>query len=241
MYTLATFYKSREWESFRRVLIAERTDSSGFVRCAHCGEPITKKYDLIIHHVIELTETNCNDAAIAFNPDNCVCVHFRCHNAIHDRWQGGYRAKPKQVYIVYGAPLSGKSTWVNESMGYGDMVADLDSIWECVTGKPRYVKPDKMRGVVFQMWERELELIRYRSGKWNNAYVITGGAVKADRKYLFERVNADEYIFIDTPKETCLERLRWRSFDSCKPWGKPKKMRDEWESYIEQWFNDYSR
>ena len=42
------FYKSETWEAFRRVIIAERTEDDGFVRCAECGKPILKKYDLII-------------------------------------------------------------------------------------------------------------------------------------------------------------------------------------------------
>ena len=241
MFTLATFYKSREWEAFRRTLIAERTNESGFVICAECGKPITAKYDLIAHHVTELTETNCNDANIAFNPDNIKLIHFKCHNRIHVRWQGGeYKPPRKKVFVVYGAPLSGKSTWVHESMGRNDIVVDLDSIWECVTGKPRYVKPDKLTGVVFSMRDALMNTIRYRAGKWHNAFIITGGAIEADRRYIFESVNADEYKFIDTPIEVCMERLRWRDYSACREWESPDKLRREWERYIKEWFEQYN-
>ena len=51
MMTREQFYKSKQWESFRKVIIADRSDADGFVHCAHCGKPILHKYDLIVHHV----------------------------------------------------------------------------------------------------------------------------------------------------------------------------------------------
>ena len=56
MFTLDNFYKSKEWEAFRLTVIADRTGSDGFLCCAHCNKPILNKYDLIIHHIEELTE-----------------------------------------------------------------------------------------------------------------------------------------------------------------------------------------
>ena len=35
-----TFYKSNEWEAFRKVIISERTDEDGFVHCTQCGKAI---------------------------------------------------------------------------------------------------------------------------------------------------------------------------------------------------------
>lgn len=65
-----TFYKSDEWESFRKVVIAKRTHEDGFIYCDLCGKPILKKYDLIVHHKQELSEANVNDHNISLNPDN---------------------------------------------------------------------------------------------------------------------------------------------------------------------------
>ena len=48
MFTLNNFYKSKEWEQFRKIVIAERTDAEGFVYCELCGKPILKPYDLIV-------------------------------------------------------------------------------------------------------------------------------------------------------------------------------------------------
>lgn len=228
------FYKSEAWESFRKVIIAERTDPDGFVRCALCGKPIVHKYDLIVHHKQELSEANVNDALVALNPENVECVHFRCHNKLHDRWQGGnggWKASVKQVYIVYGAPLAGKSTWVADSKGKNDLVVDLDSIWQCVTGLERYEKPKALRSVVFELRDKLYELIKYRSGKWVNAFVIAGLPRAAERERLMAQLGADELILIEAEHSECVKRLEGR--------GLSQKQKDNWLRYINDWFEAY--
>ena len=66
---LSDFYKSDKWETLRAIVISERVNpSDGFIYCEYCGKPITRAYDLIAHHVQELTETNYQDAEISLNP-----------------------------------------------------------------------------------------------------------------------------------------------------------------------------
>ena len=225
------FYKSKEWETFRKVIIAERTEEDGFVRCAECGQPILKKYDLIIHHIDELSEANVFDANVALNPDKVVCVHFKCHNKIHERFgfnkTGGRRFNPqKKVFIVYGSPCSGKTTWVNEVATGQDIIVDLDSIYECISNLPRYSKTDNIKGVAFEVRNKLYDVIKYRSGAWRNAYVLTTGARSGDRERLKQRIGADECILIDTPKEVCLERAK-----ATRP--------PAFENFINLWFNTY--
>ena len=230
MDTLQKFYKSKEWESFRQVIIAERTKDDGFVYCEHCGKPIIKSYDMIVHHKTELTEVNVNDYKIALNPENMMVVHFRCHNEIHERFgfnkTAGYRPKQKKVYIVYGSPCSGKSTWVRENATENDIVVDVDSIYECISINERYKKPDRIKSVVFEMRDKMYDIIKYRSGKWNDAFIITGGALLGDRERLKQRVGADEMIFIDTPMGECLARAK-------------EKRSDEWYEYVLKWFETF--
>lgn len=223
------FYKSKKWEAFRKVVIAERTDDDGFIRCAVCGKPILKPYDLIVHHKQELTDENFQDATVALNPENVECVHFKCHNELHDRFVEGhgrtFSASEKKVFIVYGAPCAGKSTWVKENARPDDLVVDIDSIWEAVGISPRYEKPSALRSSVFAVRDTLYDLIRYRSGKWHNAFVITGGALKGDRDRLKARVGADELVYISTPMKDCIARAIDR--------GKSSR---EWLEYINDWF-----
>lgn len=227
MYTLDNFYKSKEWEKFRKCIIDERTNERGEILCAHCHRPIVNRYDLIVHHKKELTDLNVNDYTISLNPDNVECICFRCHNEEHRRF--GHEGK-KKVYIVYGAPCSGKVEWVRNNAGPNDLVVDMDSIYEAISINDRYIKSNRLSSVAFGIRDKLYEMIRYRDGKWCDAYVIIGGALRMDRERLTQRLNG-ECVFIDTPKDKCLLNLSTISMRD--------KARKEWEKYIDEWFEAY--
>lgn len=222
--SLYNFYRSDNWTNLLKVIRNERIDNSGFNICEYCGKPIVKAYDCIGHHVIELTEENYTDATISLNPDNIQLVHHRCHNIIHNKLS----LSSRQVFIVHGSPLSGKSSYVREAMNEGDLVIDIDSIWACVSGCERYVKPNRLRSVVFAVRDNLLESVKYRRGKWNNAYVIGGYPFRLERERLADRLGA-RLVHIDTDKEECLRRL-----SACDD-----REHAEWEKYIEDYWLQY--
>ena len=224
--SLYNFYRSDEWEKLLQILKGERLDSQGYIICAECGKPIVRAYDCIGHHIIELTEENYTDANISLNPDNIALIHHKCHNKIHNKL--GYAQR--QVYVVYGSPFSGKSSYVQEAMTEGDLIIDMDSIWQCVSGCERYVKPNRLKSVVFAVRDNLLESVRYRRGKWLNAYIIGGYPFKAERDRLIDTLGARE-VFIDTDKETCLNRLL-----ACED----SRDKAEWERYINDWWLQYN-
>lgn len=223
--SLYNFYRSKEWENLLKVLKNERVNDEGYIICEHCGRPIVRAYDCIGHHKIELTEENYRDYNISLNPINIALVHHKCHNIIHNKLFSGNR----QVFLVYGSPLSGKSTWVKESMVEGDLIIDLDNIWQCVSGCDRYIKPNRLKSVVFSVRDNLLESVKYRRGKWLNAYVIGGYPYKAERDRLIDTLGARE-VFIDTTKEECLYRL-----SACEDRDK-----EQWKQYINDWWLQYS-
>jgi predicted kinase len=224
--TLYQFYRSKEWEAFRKVVINERTSSDGFLYDEVTGKPILRAYDVILHHKIELTEENYKDANISLNPDNIMVVSHKTHNIIHNKL--GY--SQRQVFIVYGSPLSGKSSYVAEAMSEGDLIIDLDSIWQAVSGCDRYVKPNRLKSVVFSVRDNLIESVKFRRGKWLNAYVIGGYPFKAERERLASMLGARE-IYIDTSKEECIQRLA-ESED-----GRDKT---EWLRYTEDWWLEFN-
>lgn len=224
--SLYNFYRSKEWVNLLQVLKSERINVEGFIICEHCGKPIVRAYDCIGHHKTELTEENYTDYNISLNPDNIALVHHRCHNLIHNKLYSGNR----QVYIVYGSPLSGKSSYVAEAMTEGDLVIDIDSIWQCVSGCDRYVKPARLNSVVFAVRDNLLESVRYRRGKWLNAYIIGGYPYKAERERLIDSLGARE-VFIDTPRDECINRLL-ASEDG--------RDIEQWFKYIDEWWLQYS-
>ena len=225
--TLDTFYKSREWEKLVSLLRVQRVNENGDVICAYCGEPIVRAYDCIGHHVTELDESNVNDAMISLNPDNIQLVHHRCHNRIHKKFYHGEDVR--QVFLVYGSPMAGKTTWVHSVQNDGDLIVDMDSIWQAVSGCDRYTKPAVLNSVVFGVRDYLIESVKYRRGKWRNAYVIGGYPLVSERERLCRMLRARE-VFIDTSKQECIDRLL-----VCDD-----RNRDEWMRYIDEWWRKYS-
>lgn len=224
---LADFYRSKEWEQLRRRLMLERVNAEGFITCAHCGRPIIKKYDCIGHHLVELTESNYRDTSISLDPDNIALVHHKCHNEIHEKTG----CKQKKVYIIWGSPMSGKNTYVQGVAKYGDLILDIDNLWQAISGRPRYEKPNRIKENVFSLHNQVLTMIAQRMGYWNVAYVIGGYALPSERERLAQRLGA-ECVYIDTTREECLARLAM-----CQD-GRKKT---EWEKYISDWWYTFER
>lgn len=215
MVTLQNFYSSNSWIKFREQLILERTNAEGEVICARCGKPIYKKYDIIGHHIKPLNEVNVNDALIALNPDNVELIHFKCHNKEHKRWDGFEQA----VYLVWGSPCAGKTTWVIENAFDDDLIVDMDRIWECLEKGDREHKSNRIKANVFGVRDCLIEQIKLRKGMWRNAYVIGGYPLPMDRERICGLLGA-RCIHIDTPKDVCLSRA----------------VNDDWRCYVEEWW-----
>ena len=225
---LSQFYTSDEWRGFRASLLSERVNpNDGILYDEHNGKPLLNSYDIVAHHKIPLTMQNVNDYSISLNPENIMLVSHRSHNEIHARY--GF-ATLKKVYYVYGAPCSGKSTFVRESKGNSDLVLDIDLIWQAVTGGALYEKPDALKAAVFALRDTLLDIVKTRMGKWERAWVIEGGANKADRERRINALGAED-IFIQCDKETCLQRL---ASDNTR-----ELVREQWRGYIDDWFNRY--
>lgn len=208
MITRSSFYKSDAWQKFRRIIISQRMDDKGAVHCALCGKALLKTRDIQVDHIQELTDDNYQDVNVSLNPDNVQILCIDCHNKKHERFQGWQAPKPKKVYIIWGSPCAGKNTYVSQHAGKNDLIVDMDRLWEAVSTQDRYHKPDRLKGIVFDLRENLYDAVKHRHGKWQDAYIIVTAPLTGDRERLKERVYADELIHIDTDRETCLSRAQ---------------------------------
>lgn len=219
---IKSFYASSAWINLRLLLINERGN-----KCEHCKDIIPRSRDLIGHHLIELTPENVQDHTISLNPEQIEIVCFDCHNKEHKRF--GYQGK-KEVYLVYGPPMSGKTTFVKEQLSRGDIVVDIDALYAAITMLPGYDKPDNLFNNVIGVHNFLIDNIRTRYGKWHTAWVIGGYADKYKRERLADDLGA-ELIFCGVSREECLSRLEQ---DEGRQYRK-----DEWQGYIGKWFDTY--
>ncbi len=218
---LHNFYCSKAWVDLAYLLKIQRGG-----KCERCGFTAATKEEwpyLIAHHKIELTEENVDDPDISLNPDRVEIICMDCHNKDHRRF-----GHSKKVYIVWGAPCSGKSTLVRQAMRWGDIILDVDKLWEAITFQPKYLKPDNCRFNIFNVRDNLLGQIKMRYGQFYDAYVIGGYPEKYERERVAQSLGA-ELIYCESTEEECLER-RIKS-------GRPVV----WDDYIHRWFEDYRR
>ena len=124
-------YGSR-WRKLRKVVLV-RDD----YLCCVCGRSGATEVDHITPKALGGSDSVDNLQAI--------CSH--CHRIKSKNESSGSIYKPIidrppscKVFVVWGPPGAGKSTYVQKVKGRNDLVIDLDVIIEDMSGKPRYEK-----------------------------------------------------------------------------------------------------
>lgn len=219
---LFSFYRSSEWEGLRKTITMERVNEHGDLICEYCQKPIVKQYDAICHHVVELTESNVHDAMISLNPDNIQVVHHRCHNKIHDRWQGGRPSGTRHIYVVWGSPCAGKSAYVQANAGRNDLVVDIDRLYSAMG-------VDDNRGAVksnvLSVYRSLIDMVRTRNGRWRTAWIVRTLPYEIDRERILKEIGGGELIHIDTSMDECLRIAKERGGD--------------WESWVQEYWSRF--
>lgn len=240
--TTAQFYNGQDFADCKAQVTQERL-KDGALYCEHCGKVILKSFNpqannnrgaIVFHHKIHLTQQNVNDASISINPDNIAILHWSCHNEVHNRFNGTAVAVERKVYLITGAACSGKTTFAREHMQEGDIILDIDDIWQTLSGQPRYVKPNSIKTAVFAARDAIKDQIQKGSGSWRNAYIIQSLPLATDRKREAERYKTHnvEIITMNTTREECLNRLY------AQPNGRDIK---RYEEFINEYFDDYTQ
>lgn len=172
--------------------------------CAKCGG-VFDISELRPHHKVELTLDNIDDVNVTLNPDNIEVLCHDCHNAAHKRF--GYAVGTKHVYLVYGSPCAGKTTYVNSVATRNDLIVDLDKIHRAICICGLYDKPDATKRVAFNVRDYLLDEVRTATPrrKWQDAYIIGTYPDRIDRD-MFVQDYGTELVHIDTSKEECIKR-----------------------------------
>lgn len=201
--TLLEFYNSKEWKECKEYIRLKRLNEYGETIDEFTGEPILNKRDIVFHHKIELTLQNVNDPKVSLNPENIMIVSFKSHNEIHRRF-GKYERK---VYLVVGAPCSGKSSWVESVATKEDLIFDFDKLWDAISINPLHIKNSRLTDIAMALRTTMFEQIQMRSGSWVCCYVLTTEPYSAERNNLCIRLGVDSIITMDATRSECLKRL----------------------------------
>ena len=230
------FYHSKAWKQCRASYIAKV-----YGLCERCLDNGRLIPGYIVHHKIEITPENINDPAITLNHENLQYVCSDCHNVLHKRQRsfrndiqfddegnviGGITMKLK---IVYGAPCSGKSSYVRNHIGDNDLVYDYDEIVSALTYS-RVRTTHKKNVHEYVTGFRSLILSKAKDEQdIDTMWIITSFLSEGFQTLIHDM--KPEYIKMDVSMDECISRLQ--SDDS-----RPNK--EEWEDIIRSWFEEYN-
>ena len=106
------------------------------------------------------------------------------------------------ITILAGPPGSGKTTYALKHMSRGDLILDMDSLYQALSGLPLRDKPDKL--LPFVCAARDAVVNRL-IGESQNAWVLETGS--RDRvKELAWRLSAD-IVVLEAPTSVCRKRM----------------------------------
>lgn len=212
------FYKSKAWQDTRKLII-ERDNGL-------CQKCLTDTGEIVpgdeVHHKIWLRPTNINNPDITLNPDNLILLCRDCHIRIHKESthkkrkhnminNGMYldehgNLQRQKVFIVHGAPGSGKTTYVKEHMDNGDLIVDLDNIKQAISLCNKTEAPDNLLDISNDIKELLYKRIESKEVNAKTIWVIAGLPTRKQRSELASRLHA-ELIHIDTDISICIERI----------------------------------
>lgn len=213
------FYRTKAWQAARGITL--RRD--GF-NCQMCGARAEE-----VHHIKELLPSRMADDNITLNPDNLISLCRDCHFKVHEQERsqsviksnrnraeaqcrdgfmfdegGNVIPKPIKVYIVYGSPASGKTTYVRDHMNNGDMVIDLDLIGQALAMSNTHT-PESIFPTVLKIRDFLYEIISKRDIETDCVWVVAGLPHREEREKLKAKLHA-ELIYIESTVNDCLQR-----------------------------------
>lgn len=137
---------------------------------------------------------------------------------------------PVDVYIVWGSPASGKTTYVKKHMEDGDLVVDLDLIKQSISMKEKTTAGDDLLNVALSVREHLYDLISERDIGCKNVWVVAGLPQKEERDKLSGRIKATEFIYIEATQKECIDRAMNDS---------ERKNKEMQKNIIEKWFKQF--
>ncbi|MBS6561989.1 MAG: HNH endonuclease [Staphylococcus sp.] len=197
-------------------------------KCSECGRTFSID-KLRTHHIIELNLNNIDDVTITLNPENIKVVCHGCHNKEHRRFSGRVN---KKVYLVYGAPCSGKTSYVNQVATRYDLIVDLDKIHQAICVCDIFDKPDATKKLAYDIRDLLIDAIKVRKGDWENAYVIGTYPKRSERERLITELGA-EPIYIASTKEECINRVQLSE--------ERLPVKEEITKWIEKYFEEFRK
>jgi len=141
--------------------------------------------------------------------------------------------KPIPTTIVCGPPGSGKSSYVEQRLRWGDVVVDVDKLWVAISGQKEYDKPEGLLPYVMEIRGAIYRAISMGKGRIRHAWIIAGLPSVEDRDRLRSQLQTDDVVVLETPHVSCLRNIR----------NDPRRAErwEYWQEIVGKWWLRYER
>lgn len=233
------FYKSKAWKECREYIF-KKYDGI----CCLCNKPGEE-----VHHKIFLRPSNIDDPEITLGEDNLILLCKDCHFLQHEKTNPGFNNKRRrvvengyffneygdlvqqQINIVYGAPASGKTTYVKEHMKDGDLVVDLDLLKQAISLATKTDVGDNLLNTAIELREKLYDLIEAKTVDTETIWIIASLPRREQRQALAKRFNAN-LIYCEATVHECIDR----AMVDIERTDKQKQI-----DIIDSWFANYEK
>lgn len=182
---MADDFSSPRWQRLR-LEILERDGHRCQIRGPKCKKTATQ-----VDHIVPVA-----DGGPMFDPSNCraACSWCNTWRAQRQKSRDGWKRAATHIVLVMGPPAAGKTTYVKQHAGPGDVVIDYDAIAQALgPGGGRHELVMQLRGkLLTQLRRGELQAGR--------AWVLSCDPA-ADRRFPYHDV-----VVLDPGKEEVLRR-----------------------------------
>lgn len=149
---------------------------------------------------------------------------------VEDEDEPATQQSDKEVFIICGAPGSGKTTYASQHHQPGDLIVDMDTIVAALTGdETAHPDYENILDVAIAVRNTLYNIIENGTGDWKRAFVITSsmddGAVIALAKQLHATVH-----YMETTKDECKRRIAN---------DKTRQDKELFYNLVDEWFKNH--
>ena len=185
-------YHSKEWTATRKAYITQHPI------CEDCLTRDQYTTATEVHHIKPLS-----DGGDPYDTHNLRSLCHSCHMQTHG-FKDNTRQRETVINVVYGAPCSGKTTFVNERFRYGDLIFDFDVILSIMSNTP--VHSLACQGHINAVLAMRSALISHITDRICNVPCVW--IIITDPSRIRRQLRLATYWQIDTPQDVCLYRAK---------------------------------
>ena len=135
-----------------------------------------------------------------------------------------------KVKVVYGAPCSGKSTYVIDNISKEDITFDYDLLTRAITHSDMHLLDRTITNPIVQSFE--WVMLNKLKEDYKDKPKVLFYTTRYPEKFIKDKLKGFEveYIRMKATKEECYKRLE---LDEARP------EKDVWKKKIDEWFKQY--